>query len=215
MTYFPTTASVVSAAALTDRILSKYRLPQPLSCQMLQRGLNDTYIVRAGRMTYFLRVYTHKWRKRSEIDAEIDMLRYLVRQKQPVSRPIKRKDGTYVNRISAPEGRRYAVLFTAATGNLPDFNKLVYCTQYGEICARLHACMDRRKPDNRRFHVDLKHLVDEPLKNIEPFLKERPQEFEYLKSVTAQLKNSIDALLPKDPSAYGFCHGDHHGGGDY
>ena len=72
--------------------------------------------------------------------------------------------------------------------------------------------MDHRKTDNRRFHIDLKHLVDAPLSNIEPHLKYRPQDFEYLKNFGAQMKHRIDSLLSTEPGVYGFCHGDHHGG---
>lgn len=33
---------------------------------------------------------------------------------------------------------------------------------------------------DRRFHIDLEHLIDKPLRNIRPFLSHRPHEWDYL-----------------------------------
>ena len=109
---FPVDASIISSQALATNVLSKYHLQSPLTCKFLQRGLNDTYTVQTGSSTYYLRVYRHGLRKKSEIDAEVDMLIYLVRERQPVAAPVAMQDGTYLTRIDAPEGTRYAVLFT-------------------------------------------------------------------------------------------------------
>jgi Ser/Thr protein kinase RdoA (MazF antagonist) len=173
--------------------------------------LNDTYTVQAGASTYYLRVYRHGWRRKSEIDAEVDMLAYLASQGQPVSRPVPRKDGAYLNRIAATEGTRYAVVFTEAVGQVPRFD-LADCSQYGEIVAKIHQSLDQRREDTRRFHLDLTHLVDRPLEHIEPFLAHRKEVFAYLKHVGDGLKSDIEGLLPRDKPEYGCCHGDHHGG---
>lgn len=207
---FPVDASIVSARALLVRVLPKYRLRGPLSCRFLHRGLNDTYTVQAGASTYYLRVYRYGWRRKSEIDAEVDMLNHLARQRQPVSHPVQRKDGAYLTRIAAPEGPRYAVLFTEAAGQTPRFD-VADCRQYGEIVAGIHAAMDRRREDTRRFHLDLAHLIDEPLGHIEPFLAHRKDDLEYLRRVCSLLKSGIEGLLQKKLPEYGCCHGDHHG----
>ena len=206
---FPVDASVVSTQALLARVLPKYGLAQPLTCTFLERGLNDTYRVRAGPSTYYLRVYRHGWRKRSEIDAEVDMLNYLAKKRQPVSRSLPRKDGAHLTRIAAPEGPRYAVLFTEAPGVLPRFNT-ADCRQYGEIVASIHTSLDRRSEDPRRFHLDHSHLIDQPLEHFEPLLAHRKSDYEYLKRTGEMLKSGIDGLLQKKLPEYGCCHGDHH-----
>ena len=119
-------------------MLPKYRLTNPV-CSLLVHGLNDTYTVTANRKHYFLRVYGCAWRDRGEIVSEVDMLNYLHRRRQPVSHPIRRKDGAYLTRINAPEGARYAVLFSEATGTNPNFQKLAICRQYGEVVGRTKA----------------------------------------------------------------------------
>ena len=207
---FPIDASVVSADALTARVLPKYRLTNPV-CSLLVHGLNDTYTVTANRKHYFLRVYGCAWRDRGEIVSEVDMLNYLHRRRQSVSHPIRRKDGAYLTRINAPEGARDAVLFSEATGTIPNFQKLAICRQYGEVVGRMHESMDRRRKDVRRFDIDLEHLIDDSLAAISPILANRPRDMDFLRKVGAELKSEI-GQLPTEQPFYGFCHGDHHGG---
>ena len=190
---FPVYNSLLQTEALVDRVLSKYKLRGPIQCDLLAIGCNDTYEIKAGRSIYYLRVYRYGWRSKAEIDAELDMLCYLHRQRLPVSRPIKRKDGAYLTRIAAPEGTRYAVLFTNAPGkqafNPPtQFDMTVaQCRTYGELVAKVHAALDKAPDDKRRFHLDYAHLVEEPLAHIEPFMAHRKADFDYVQNVGRQL----------------------------
>ena len=138
------------------------------------------------------------------------MLNYLKSQGQPVSYPMPMDDGEYLTVVDAPEGVRYVVLFTEAAGKLPEFT-YDECRQYGELVASLHACMDKQPEDKRRFHLDFRHLVDEPLIHIAPFLAHRPEEFERLQQTCEHLKSELDGLLQQSTPQYGCCHGDHHG----
>jgi len=208
--YFPVDASIVSAEVIKTRVLSKYRLANP-ACILLARGVNDTYLVTTKRKRYYLRVYRCAWRKRSHITTEVDMLNFLHRAKQPISYPVKRINGAYITRINAPEGFRYAVLFSEATGTIPNFRKLSVCHQYGGIAGRMHESMDRCKKDVRRFDIDLKHLIDDSIDSISLISLNRSKEIDYLQKVGAELKSEL-CKLPTEKPFYGFCHGDHHGG---
>ena len=117
-----------------------------------------------------------------------------------------------LTRIAAPEGLRYAALFTNAPGKQAYPLNLKQSCSYGELAGRLHVCLDKAPDDDRRFHLDCSHLVDAPLRYIEPFLEHRKKDFDYVKSVGNELKLKIDDLLPKTKPEYGNCHGDHHGG---
>ena len=183
-----------------------------MRCNFVNLGLNDTYIVRAGSSVYYLRVYRYGWRTKAEIQAELDLLTYLRRRRLPVSWPLRRKDGAYLTRIAAPEGPRYAALFTNAPGKQAYPLNLKQSCSYGELAGRLHVCLDKAPDDDRRFHLDCPHLVDAPLRYIEPFLEHRKKDFDYIKGVGNELKLKIDDLLPKTKPEYGNCHGDRHGG---
>ena len=52
---------------------------------------------------------------------------------------------------------------------------------YGTLVGQIHQCLDERPDDPRRFHLDLAHLIDEPLAQIEPFLEHRPRDFDFLR----------------------------------
>ena len=45
---FPANDSTLSRRALVERVLSKYSLSAPIECNLLNKGVNDTYIVKAG-----------------------------------------------------------------------------------------------------------------------------------------------------------------------
>jgi len=210
-TGFPVTNSTLKSQALIERVLSKYKLPSTVRCNFLSLGVNDTYRVKAGSSTYYLRVYRFGWRTKAEIQAELDMLTYLHRRHLPVSYPLKRKDGQYLNRIAAPEGIRYAALFTNAPGEQKSLN-IRQSDSYGELAAQMHACLDKAPDDDRRFHLDSSHFIDEPLQLIAPFLDHRKKDLDYLDRVGHELWLKIDDLLPeKKKPEYGCCHGDHHG----
>jgi Ser/Thr protein kinase RdoA (MazF antagonist) len=206
-----TAFSVPSAQALNERVLSRYALPTPVQCEFLHLGVNETYRVRAAEKTYFLRLYRRGWRVRKEILAEVDMLLYLRRRRLPVSYPIQRTNGSYLTRVNAPEGPRYAVLFSPAPGKNAGLNTR-QCQDYGQLTARLHASLDKKKRDARRFDLDIDHLVRDPLQTIAPFLEHRPRDLDYLREVGEAFGAKIESSLPRRAPAYGSCHGDHHGG---
>ena len=208
---FPLSNSILSGQALAQRVLCKFRLADPVRCYLLNPGLNDTYVVTAGSSIFILRVYRHGWRTKAEIQAELDLLIHLHRHRVPVSWPLKRKDGSFLTRIAAPEGVRYAALLTYAAGQPVDLNEK-NCVSYGEVLGQIHTCLDKRADDPRRFHLDRAYLVDEPLRCVEPHLEHRRADFDFLVGVGEALKSKLDGLLPTTRPEYGCCHGDLYGG---
>lgn len=108
--------SIISGEALIETVLYNYSIGTPASCQIYKRGLNDTYLVKTEQERYILRVYRYGWRTKQEIDFELELLVFLHEQKQPVAYPLKREDGTFTTAIIAPEGERYAAVFSYAPG---------------------------------------------------------------------------------------------------
>ena len=209
--HFPLSNSILSGRALAARVLNKFALPAPARCYFLNPGLNDTYGVTAGPSHYILRVYRHGWRTKPQIQAELEMLDYLHQHKLPVSYPIKRKDRSFLTRIAAPEGVRYAALFTTAAGQPMELNAR-NSRAYGELLARMHTCLDKYAEDRRRFHLDLGYLVDASLRYVTPCLEHRRKDLDFLMKIGGELKSRLDGFLPLTRPEYGCCHGDHYGG---
>ena len=62
----------------------------------------------------------------------------------------------------------------------------------------------------RRFSLDVAHLLETPLKAMQPCLAYRIDDWQYVQKL-ADLRCSLTAL-PIDALEQGFCHGDMHGG---
>lgn len=120
---------------------------------------------------------------------------------------MRRRDGAFLTRLMAPEGVRYAVLFTEALREEPDFS-LVRWQELGSLTANLHRSLDSMPADNRRFHIGVPHLLDEPLKIIRPFFEGSKAELTYLEQVGSALGQLIEARLPLTQPHYGCIHGD-------
>ncbi|GEM44527.1 phosphotransferase enzyme family protein [Deinococcus cellulosilyticus] len=211
MTFFPVQSSLLDARALVHQVLSDYDLPEPISCKLYLRGDNDTYLVQAGDQTHYLRVYTHKSEQEYHlrIATEIDLLEIAHAAGVPVARALPRKDGSYLNLLSAPEGIRPAVLFEGVPGVPPERNLTPeQARAYGKAVGELHKAwmVDQVLP---LPVYDAVAVMEEPLRRLEPYLQDRPEDFAFLQR-TADLASIYFSQLPDHAAAYGVIHGDLH-----
>ena len=210
---FPVTRSILSLTALREAVVSEYALADPSDCQFFRMGLNDTYLLKTNGTSYILRVYRRGWRSLSEIQYELDVLLFLQTAGIEVSVPIQRKDGGFIETIHAPEGERYMVLFTYAPGREPSYEskdaEAAYA--YGTLAAQIHTATETFQSPHQRMPLDLEHLIDTPLRSIEPMLTPRSEDWRYLQTLTQKLRRQV-MELPLSSLEQGFCHGDLHWG---
>lgn len=208
----PVTDSVLSVGGLISDVLSCYDLGAAIECRFLNRGVNDTYAVSAGAGRFVLRVYRKDWRSRSDIHFELDAILHLHRKGVLVSIPIARRDGAMIGVVAAPEGLRFVVLFTHAQGKEPiyegDGAREAYL--YGKLAGRIHASTDDFVSTHQRYRMDLEHLLTIPLNSLQPFLRHRPNDWEYVVGLSQRLR-ALVSDLPVANLETGFCHGDLHG----
>lgn len=200
--------STFDTSSLVRGILARYSLGEPVSSQFWSRGVNDTYQVTAGA-GYMLRIYRNGWRTRRQIDWELSVLLHLAAGGLAVSTPVAASDGTLVQVLDAPEGRRHAVLFTVAPGDLPSFT-VDGAAAYGVAAAHLHAGLDGLiTVDGDRDPIDLRHLLDAPLELLGTYIDDAELlgELEH----TAELARAGIEARSADLE-WGACHGDLHGG---
>lgn len=135
--------SIISGDALIETVLNDYFIGKSRSCQIYKRGLNDTYLVTTKQGKYILRVYRCGWRTKEEIDFELELLAFLREQKQPVAYLLKREDGSFTTEVVAPEGKRYAVVFSYALGRSVKKKLNGRQSQYlGKALANIHKTLD-------------------------------------------------------------------------
>ncbi len=209
-TYFPITHSTLAADALLSAILPAYNIGAPLRCKLLQRLLNDTYLVETEQGKYILRAYRASWRTEADIRYELDVLTLLDRQGIPVATPVRRRDGDYLCTVPALEGPRPLVLFTYAEGKSPAFEETEQMARYGELIAQIHTTTDHFASNHARYALDFEHLLSAPVAATLPHLTEVADRH-YLEQMTTRLVERITAL-PLTALDYGFCHGDTHNG---
>ncbi|OBZ12074.1 hypothetical protein A8L34_17370 [Bacillus sp. FJAT-27264] len=178
---------------LFETIASLYPIGQPINTRFLSNGLNDTYAVDTEQGKYILRIYKHQWRTEDEIRFELDLLTYLKGCGLPISYPIARHDGHWLTELRAPEGQRFAVLFTFAEG----IGKVDPTTSvlFGKSVAQLHQVMDHYTPKHERFQLNAQHLLGEPLKQLLPFLQHRPADVQWVQEISGRLEARLAAAF--------------------
>lgn len=205
---FPVQYSTLSSEALKQRILSRYVFRHAIRCDYLYRGLNDNYVVIDADSKYILRVYRHNWRNLRDIETEMEILQYLRTNGVSVSFPISDRKGSLIQQIDAPEGLRYAVLFSYAKGEPPvaelTRNQSLHT---GRELAKIHNLTVNMRLRNSRCHLDIISLLNESFYAVKPFIEDRRDDLAIFEDVTEKLKTKFESIS-LDGLPFGICHGD-------
>jgi len=208
---FPVIASILSPQAIAKDILPNFGVESVSEFQFYTGGFNDTYRIKtADDHTYYLRAYRIRWRTLADVQYELDVLNHLKGKNFPAARPVPYKDGQFFCKLSAPEGMRYLALFSEAPGREISYDEEPEKTalRYGLAVAQMHNALADFNSPHQRFHLDIEHFIDQPLRNIEPFLASfRPEDWKYIQKFAETLRQRILAM-PADKLEQGFCHGD-------
>jgi Ser/Thr protein kinase RdoA (MazF antagonist) len=194
------------APAYVLAVLSQaYAIDEPAGCQMLQRGLNDTYLLTTSNRRFIARIYRAA-RPQAEIRYELDLLTHLDNRGVHVASPLTARDGSLVQQIIAPEGMRNAVLFSHASGARLSWDNEEHCRLVGRAAAAMHAASVEFTSAHSRRWLDLGYLIDQPVTLIKPFLVHRPADWRYLEELAFRVRARIAAIAPV--LDWGPCHGD-------
>ena len=209
-TTFPVIASTLSPKALANDILPGFGVGAAADCKYYSGGFNHTYRVQTiDGSTYYLRAYRLQWRTLADVQYELDLLSHLQRKGLPAARPVLYQDGQPFCTVPAPEGQRYVALFTEAPGSeiSYDHEPARMAQRYGQAVAEMHNALDDFSSAHPRFHKDIEHFIERPLRNIEPFLSHRPDDWDYLRQFAETLRQRI-LSMPAAALEQGPCHGD-------
>jgi Ser/Thr protein kinase RdoA (MazF antagonist) len=200
----PVLRSIFAPEALTSLVESAYGLPE-IRLQLIKSVILDTYRVWSGSDSYILRIYPAQRRTLSAINAELEFLSYLCAHGAPVSIPVVQSHGERLLALDAPEGIRYAVLFTYAQG-APLGENLAAIQTYGRALAHIHRIADDWRPTHGRPALDLAFLLDRPLAHLGNY-GQRGSDWAFLQQVADVIRTRI-AVLPVEAPQFGYCHGD-------
>lgn len=195
MTVFPVIASTLSAKALGEFAKVKYPLNASYECKLFRTGMNHTYFLSDSNTQYVLRVYSHNWRSKVEIEEELTLLKTLHENHISVSYPIKAKDGAYIQEIQAPEGIRYVVLFSFAAGEKRRFMSHETCFEIGALLAKMHQLTLHQSID--RISYTKKTLLEIPYKQLQEYFSEAIPAMQFIKEWTQTFQDTAFEHLQK------------------
>ena len=204
---FPIEYSSLSTQALLELVCSKYTTSPNATITFLKRGFNDTYLIESPDSKYILRIYKHNWRNIESIETEIKLLNHLKENGISVSYPISDNQKQFIHSIEAPEGIRYAVLFSYAEGEQIRKLTIEQAELLGVQTGKIHLLTQNKNLGETAHNYDIEYQFEKTLIVLEPILHNHPNEFNYviqLKGYFTELFSDID----KTQLASGICHGD-------
>ncbi len=231
MQFFPVEYSSLSTKALLQLLESNYNIGTNSSITFLKRGFNDTYLITTKRhgdkgqwiehctdevnaeknddntKRYILRIYKHNWRNIESIETELKLLNYLKENNSSVSFPIKDNHGGFIQSIQAPEGVRYAVLFSFAEGKQMRKLSVEQSFLLGIETGKIHSSTRNKSFGLTAHNYDIETQFELTLATLKPLLINHPEQYDYLvrlKEDFIKLFKSID----KKELRKGICHGD-------
>ena len=174
-------------------------------CELLRRGFNEVYEVRAATGHYVARLSALRARGPSNVPYEMAQLSHLALQGAGVAEGVA---GPL--RLELPEGARDLAVFRYVEGASPESAADFGVT--GEGLALLHQAAEGYAGPPSRYTLDLDHLVRRPL----GWLLEAPTMDGALRDEFALLAEQV---LQQIGDAQGLtrvaCHGDCHGGNNF
>lgn len=189
MTNFSVTSSILSAADIAVFVQEKYALPAPVTCQLLKTGINHTYKVDCPHRKFVFRIYSHNWRTKEQITEELKLLLLLKENTISVSYPIADATGNFIHTIHAPEGVRFAVLFSFAEGHkILHYNKQTHF-EVGRLMAQIHALTKDLQLTRPTYTPAA--LLNNALEKIRPFLPDETYEMQFLQTSLPVLENEL------------------------
>lgn len=189
---FPTINSTLSPDRLGQLIQEKYGLTDKTECSIFRLAMNHLYIVHDGENKYVFRVYTHDWRTELEIQEELRLLNHLKEADRQVAFPIADQSNKFIQKIEAPEGTRFGVLFSYAKGIKtakfsPETSFLI-----GQALAKVHQSTEN--VELMRMSYNAQNLLKNPVIRTKKFYSKNTTEVEFLENLsnflTLKLENA-------------------------
>jgi Ser/Thr protein kinase RdoA (MazF antagonist) len=202
--FFPVQSSVLDEEALLSQVVADYRVPEPESCRFLTRGDADIYRVKTATKNFYLKVHRPP-QSLERTEAEASFVCALSASGVPVVKPIRRMDGSFAFRVSAPEGVRPILLFEEAPPPIQLGLNEELLSQIGENVALVHKAADDFDTDFGIPEMDVNSFLQERVFHSCQYLSKL--EGAYLQDVSVGLEGFLQKQSRKSPE-FGLCHAD-------
>lgn len=125
---------------VADRILESWGHDRG-SARFFRSSANVLFVSRKDGTPYFLRFAADSERRREEVEAEVDVLRFVAASGLEVAAPVASRNDRFVETIETRVGVVHAVVLTALEGDVLEMDELALpqFRRWGAALARLHA----------------------------------------------------------------------------
>ena len=190
MIHFPVTNSNLSAIHIGLFLQEKYSLSKKTKCQLIKAGINDTYLINDDLNKFVFRVYSLNWRTKVEIEEEIKLLNELKQNAISISYPLSDNKNNYIQTLNAPEGKRFAVLFSFASGEKLHLISEETHFQIGQLMAQIHKITNHQKLNRINYSPEV--ILIDSLKKVSSFLSNDTEEMNFMKLTQKYLLKEIE-----------------------
>jgi Ser/Thr protein kinase RdoA (MazF antagonist) len=180
MPLFPVIDSTLSPSHLAVWVIEKYPLSSQTTCRLFRTNMNHTYIVTEREQQYILRVYSYNRRTFTDIAEEVRLLNLLKEADVCVSYPIPDKHNQYIQEIEAPEGLRYAVLFSFGEGNKIRNLSEELCFRIGAVMGRMHKTTLEKRINRVDYNIEI--LSESAYLQAKIYFSESLEEMQFIKT---------------------------------
>lgn len=205
----PIIHSILDADALGAEIQGHFGLPDPIRCELLTRGMNDVYLVRADGRRYAARAWRANWRSESDVVHELEYLTYLDGAGIAVPAPVAGAGGSRYFTVGAPEGPRHVALFEwidgGAYGAAPEPR---LAPRVGALLGEMHRLAPGFRPSAPRL-IDYAAGIRDGFAPLAEIVAHRPDDLAYYAEVRDALTAALVGLETKDVPG-GATQGDFH-----
>jgi len=204
--------SIIDSASLLKIIQQDYPAIDARNCELFAVGCTDNYLVKASRKKYVFRLYRKDWWPFEEIDSELLLLEFLIKNKVNVCRPVRTNKNLRSISVKTAEGIRFGALFDFIPGRPlghTSRSRHTNLRKLGELTAKVHIIADRIEPPVKRWKMDYEAIVPPFLKVAASVLSHREKDLLYVNKLAKELENIIFSQ-PEGTLGTGLCHGDLH-----
>lgn len=189
MTHLPVISSILSPEALAAFVREKYALAENTNCRLLKAGVNHTYRMDSGTESFVFRIYSYNWRTEEEITEELNLLQLLKQHNISVSYPVPDSSGKFIQTVQAPEGIRFAALFSYAAGHkIHNYSSEAHF-EIGKLMANIHKLTNGLEQKRVTYTPEI--LLKEPIEQIRKFLPGETEEMQFLVTTLPLLEKEL------------------------
>jgi len=206
----PAAHSIIDAEALGHEVQRTYGLRDPFRCELLHRGMNDFYLVRAGGEQFVIQLWRVGQRTPDGVEYEVEFLEHLLKHQIPVPVPLRTKDGAPGMRVPSPEGSREVAMFRWVDGRVYSKNPTAsIARRMGEIFGHIHRLSPSYKPKKDK-PIDHVGPVRRTFPRLKALVAHRPDDLAFYGRVAEALPAAYEDVVKRGEVPNGAIHGDIH-----